>query len=107
MSGGFAGRLRERVTWLGPSAGQDALGAAGEDWTVRDTVWAAVEPEARGALVAGEAAAALPLWRVTMRPCAIAVGDRIELAWATIDVREVRSDPRVPDRIVAIGEERR
>ncbi len=40
-----------------------------------------------------------------MRPCAVAVGDRIELAWATIDVREVRSDPRLPDRIVVIGEE--
>ncbi len=52
MSGGFAGRLRDRATWLSPSAGRDALGAAEQDWTVRDIVWAAIAPEGRGAPVA-------------------------------------------------------
>jgi len=105
MSAGFAGRLRARVAWLSPTGGRDALGAAEQNWTLHDMLWAAVEPEGRGPLVAAEAASAMTVWRVTMRPCAIAVGDRIELDWATIDVREVRRDPRRPDRVVAIGEE--
>ena len=105
MSGEFAGAMRERVTLLTPSAGRDALGGAGEDWTVVDLVWATVEPAGRGPFFAGAARAALPLWKVTLRPCAVQVGDRIERTSGTVEVREVRIDPALPDRVVAIGEE--
>jgi head-tail adaptor len=107
MSGDFAGRLRERVILLRRSADLDGLGAPSDDWTAHDMPWAAIEPEGHGAIFEGGSAAAMPVWRVMMRPCEVAVGDRVAWAWATIDVREVRSDPRLPDRIVAIGEERR
>ena len=105
MSGELAGRMRERVTLLTPSAGRDALGGAEEDWTLVDIVWAAVEPAGRGPFLSGDARAALPLWKLTLRPCAVQVGDRIERTSGTVEVREVRRDPALPDRIVAIGEE--
>lgn len=104
---GLAGHLRERVTLLSPTPARDALGAQGEDWTLVDLVWASAAPEGTGAPFAGDARTALPLWRVTMRPCAVAVGDRIERVSGTIEVRAVVRDPALPDRVVAIGEERR
>jgi len=105
MSGEFAGTMRERITLLTPSAGRDALGGGEEDWTIVDLVWAAVEPAGRGPFFTGDARAALPLWKVTLRPCGVRVGDRIERTSGTIAVREVRIDPALPDRVVAIGEE--
>ena len=104
---GFAGTLRTRVTWLRPTEAHDALGAPGEDWRVIDVVQAAIAPAGTGTTVAGDAAAAMPVWRVTARPFPVRVGDRLEWSAATIDVREVQADPRLPDRIVVTGEERR
>ena len=101
----LAGCLRERVALLTPTAARDALGAGGEDWTLVDLVWASVAPAGTGPLFAGGARAAPPLWRVTLRPCAVAVGDRIERTNGTIEVRAVVRDPALPDRVVAIGEE--
>ena len=92
---GFAGTLRTRVTWLRPTEARNALGADGEDWTVIDVAAAAIVPAATGAAVAGDAAAAMPVWRVTARPFPVRVGDRLEWAAATIDVREVQTDPRL------------
>lgn len=107
MSGDYAGRLRERVALLRAGAARDALGAGDGAWEAIALVWAGVEPEGRGPLFSGEARSAQPLWRVTMRPCAVAVGDRIERVDGVLAVREVRRDPRQPDRVVAIGEELR
>lgn len=110
MSGrddGFAGTLRERVTWLRPTSGRDALGAGEQDWTVLDVIAAAVLPAGTSGAFAGDARSALPRWQVTVRPCGIGVGDRIDWAGAILDVQEVQADPRLPDRIVAIGEQRR
>ncbi len=104
---GFAGTMRERVTLLTRAPARDALGAAGEEWVPVEMVWASVVPEGQGALYAGDARDALPLWKVTLRPCAVRVGDRIERVSGTLDVRSVRIDPRQPDRVIAIGEERR
>jgi hypothetical protein len=105
MSAGFAGRLRERVRVFGLGDGRDALGGAAADLIFRGMVWAALEPEGRGTFFSADAASARPVWQVTMRPCEILVGDLVEWDWASIMVRELRLDPRVPDRIVAIGEE--
>lgn len=105
MSGEYAGRLRERVALLRPSAARDALGAGDGAWETIALVWAGAEPEGRGGLFSGEARTARPLWRMTLRPCAVAVGDRIERVDGVLSVREVRRDPRQPDRVVAIGEE--
>ncbi len=103
----LAGFMRERVALLTPTAARDALGAGGEDWTLVDMVWASVAAHGTGAPIAGDARAALPLWRVTLRPCPVAVGDRIERVTGIIEVRAVERDPALPDRVVAIGEERR
>jgi hypothetical protein len=105
MSGELAGRMRERVTLFTPSAGRDALGGVEGDWTLVDLVWAAVEPVGRGPFFTGDARAAPPLWKLTLRPCAVRVGDRIERTSGTVEIREVRIDPALPDRVVAIGEE--
>lgn len=89
------------------TAGQDALGAIEDDWTIIDVVWASVRPAGHGALQEGATAAAMPLLRVTLRPCDVKVGDRIERIFDMVHVREVIVDPALPDRVVAIGESRR
>jgi head-tail adaptor len=105
--GEFAGTMRERVVLQRRSAGQDALGAAEDDWTIIDVVWASVRVAGHGASDVGDAASALPLWRVTLRPCDVRVGDRIERITNVIEVREVIDDPALADRVVAIGGARR
>lgn len=90
----FAGRIGERVTLSRPVADRDALGGWTGGWRATDTVWAEVEPEAK------------PLfWRVTLRPAALFVGDRIDWGAETLRVRSVRIDPEAPDRMVAIAEQ--
>jgi head-tail adaptor len=101
---GFAGTLRQRVVIQRPSAIRDDWGGADEDWTIVDVVWARIGHAGRGAPYAGDAAATMPVWRATMRPCDVKVGDRIEWVHGTITVRETIADPGAPDRIVAIGE---
>jgi head-tail adaptor len=109
MSGlnGFAGTLRERVVLQRRTATQDALGGQEDDWTVIDVVWASVRPAGHGPFHAGDAASAMPVLRVTLRPCDVRVGDRIERIHGFITAREVIVDPALPDRVVAIGELRR
>lgn len=103
----FAGAMNERVTLLKPTAGRDALGDAGGDWTMVDLVWARVVPAATGPDHAGDTRAGLPRWRMWMRPCAVAVGDRIERVNGVLDIVEVTADPAMPDRVTILGEERR
>lgn len=105
MSAEFAGRLRVRAALSRPDASRDALGAPGGGWIDRGTVWAAVEREGRGDLALADRRTAWPLWRLTMRPHDIVVGDRLEWGAATALVREVRADPTLPDRMVVIAEE--
>lgn len=101
---GFSGTLRERVSLLTPTATRDALGTDTRDWTFVTLVWASVAPAGQGAAFVGDARDGEPVWRVTMRPCPVKVGDRIERTNGIILVREVIDDPSFPDRIVAIGE---
>lgn len=103
----FAGALRERVEWWRPTALRDALGSAGDggdDWTLAGMLWAAAEPIGHGPEVAGDSYAEAPRWRLTLRPCGIAVGDRIGRAGETLEVRAVTADPALPDRITVEGE---
>ena len=93
----FAGSLRERVEILKRTAARDALGAPGEDWTLADQVWASAVPIGRGAEDSAR-------WRLTMRPCAVAVGDRIDRAGHMLEVRDVTADPAFPDRIAVVGD---
>jgi head-tail adaptor len=104
---GFAGILRERVVIERRTETRDALGASDEDWTVIDVVWASARPVGSGPDFVGGAGASFPMWRLTLRPCDIRVGDRVERVTNRIEVREVIVDPTLPDRVVAIGDELR
>lgn len=101
----FAGALRTRVSHLRRNAGRDALGGDEQSWAVLSIVPAEVRPEHAGAAFLAGAASGLPAWRVTARPFALAIGDRLQWDEVTMEVRFVRTDPRQPDRIVATGEE--
>jgi head-tail adaptor len=102
---GFAGILRERVVLQRRSESRDALGALDDDWTVIDVVWASARPIGHGEAHVGQALDARPLWRVSLRPCDVRVGDRIERLTHSVNVTRVIADPALPDRVVAIGEE--
>lgn len=106
MKGGeFAGRLGERVTLSTPVPERDILGGWTGGWAVRGSAWALVEPDGEGTQSVGEALAAVPRWRVTMRLQTLFVGDRI--AWGAVDleVLAVRCDPAAPDRMIVFTEE--
>ena len=104
MSAEFAGRLRAKLGLLRRAPDRDALGAAADAWVENGTAWAWVEPAGTGPPVAADARDAAPLWRLTLRPCDLRVGDRVEWGARTLTVRSIVADPALPDRITAIGE---
>lgn len=106
MSGGeFAGRLAERVTLARRVPDRDQYGGWTGGWLTLGSAWALVEPEGDGVAEAGDAAVGARRWRVTLRPAALIVGDRIGWGAETLEVRRAWSDPALPDRMIAIAEE--
>lgn len=93
----FAGRMGERVTLSRPVPDRDALGGWTGGWATSRQAWAVIEPF-------GERQAEPLLWRVTMRPTPLFVGDRVLWGTETLQVRTVRIDPGTPDRMIVIGE---
>ncbi|SFR98048.1 phage head completion protein [Sphingomonas jatrophae] len=104
MSGGLAGTLRERVTVLRQGAERDALGGAAGDWVEVARVWAAPRPERSVASKDGAVRGALR-WTVALRPCPVAVGDRLARGDGLLAVTAVERDPATPDRILVHAEE--
>lgn len=100
----FAGSMRERVELLKRTAGRDALGEGEEDWTLVGLVWGSAVPIGHGPDYRGGSLDRPTLWRMTLRPCPVAVGDRIARVTNTLEVREVTADPALPDRVVIVGE---
>ncbi|MFD1952260.1 head-tail adaptor protein [Sphingomonas arantia] len=90
---GLAGLLRERVTVLRGDPARDAQGGVSGVFTLVGTVWAGCVPD-------GERR-----WRIAMRPCDVAVGDRIGRVAMQLRVVRVLADPRMPDRITLFAEE--
>lgn len=108
MSGELAGRLRERVALERRSDGRDALGGATGEWNPLGESWAAIEPHGSGPTAAGEAASAMPRWRVTMRAgIDMMVGDRLHWGVKRLRVRAMLADPMQADRVTAEVEEER
>ncbi len=105
MSGGFAGRLSARCTLARPDSARNALGAASGGWRDYATMWGWIERVGDGAAVADGARAARPRWRVTLRPCAVAIGDRVTFARGALVVAQLIEDPALPDRVSVIGED--
>ncbi|NJC32821.1 head-tail adaptor [Sphingomonas jejuensis] len=106
MTGELAGALTQRVTLLRANQARDPLGAVA-GWTATGESWAAVTPAGRGAANAADAAEALPVWRVTMRPRPLSPGDRLHWRGRTLELVAVEEDPAAGDRMVVIAAERR
>ncbi|MBU3078471.1 phage head completion protein [Sphingomonas quercus] len=108
MSAELAGTMRERVTILRRAPGRDSLGGAAGEWLEIGAAWAAIAPGEGGAVVAGNAVAAMPLWRATLRlPTPATVDDRLLWRGRRLTVRRMTADPRSPDRIEFLAEEER
>lgn len=105
MIGEFSGRLRARVALSRSSDARDALGAADGGWIENGTAWGSVEFAGHGALAAGNVRTGMSVWRVTLRPCDVRVGDMVDWGNRAMIVRVLEEDPALPDRIVAIGEQ--
>jgi len=108
MSGELAGRLRERIAIVRREPIRDAGGGASEGWATIGPAWAAIEPDGSGDLTAGDARAASPRWRVTLRLGAdVTVGDRLTWGQRRMRVRRRIDDPATPDRFTLHAEEER
>ena len=103
----LSGRLRERIAIERLDIARDELGGSGNDWAADGEVWAALTPDGRAGDQRGQAADAMPRWRVTMRPRAIGLDHRLIRGDRRMRVRAVLADPRTPDRIVIEAEEER
>jgi len=90
----LAGLLRERVTVARPDPARDAQGGLGDGLLSIGSVWAGFVPDGARR------------WRIAMRPCDVAVGDRIGRVGMRLTVVRVLADPRMPDRITVYAEER-
>jgi len=108
-TGELAGRLRERVTIQRRNPARDAVAGAAGEWVEIGTAWAEIVPTAHAAQVSGDALAAMPCWRVTLRApgAAIAIDDRMVWHGRMLRVRAIHADPRTPDRITLHMEEQR
>ncbi len=100
---GFAGALRERVTFLVRVTTRDDLGGLTGAWADDVIVWAAVRPDGAAPL---DGAGVRLRWAVTMRS-GVAVPRRLRWLGRMLAVRWVERDPALPDRIVLRTEETR
>ena len=101
----LAGELRERVT-LYVKAGRDAAGAR-LPFAEGPEHWASVQPERPRIGTAGERHTGQPRWRIVMRADAAPLpGDRLKWKQKTFEVLFETRDPRLPDRVTLIAEER-
>lgn len=103
----FAGTLRESVGveyWR--EARDDSGGDAGA-WVAGTVVAAAIAPTDRGAAVAGEGLVSRPRHRVVLRSgVAIDLATRLRWRDRVLMVLRVEADPRAPDRVTVLVEDR-
>lgn len=99
----FAGTMKEKVELWQRTPARDALAGEGGDWTLLGLIWAAAEPV--GLDAARDDDGDRPQrWQVTLRPCEVAVGDRIARPLQMLEVLDVLADPARPDRVTVTAE---
>lgn len=100
MSDEFAGTLSEHIVIERRSALRDGLGLRQQIWELVCRCRASVRPDGFGAASQGEAASALPKYRITIRPRdGIAIDQRISWGQRKMLVRQLVDDPAAKDRI--------
>jgi head-tail adaptor len=107
MADELAGALNERVaieTWV---AARDAAGAEAGHWQAVGAAAAAILPDGLARSPLGEARRSGQRWRVTLR-AGPALGLTSRLIWQgrVLAVLAVERDPRRPERLSALCEER-
>ena len=108
MSAELAGRLNQRIVIERPSAVRTDSGLQTAGWEMVARCLAAIEPEGAGPETEGMALAAMPRFRVTMRPReGLFVGQRVLWGGRVLMIRLRIDDPRMKDRTVLRCEEAR
>ena len=104
----FIGSLRERVTVEHWQAAADDTGAAAGAWTAQASVWAAIVPVDTSATpVVGEQRTQRPRFRLTLRQRGgIDLVTRIRWQGRALTVLRIERDPRTPERLTILVEDR-
>ncbi len=105
IRGEMAGRLDQRISIERRGEVRDGLAGPEGAWSIIAMRWAAVEPDGTGDPQVGEAASACARFRMTVRPVAVELDDRLLWAGRTLRVRAIVVDPAFPDRMVLRAEE--
>lgn len=104
----FAGRLRQRILIERPVQQRSPTGLRVEQWETVTQCLAAIEAIGAAGTEEGMALAAMGRFRVLIRWRAdVEVGQRLEWRGGRMIVRQVKFDPRLPDRIELRCEELR
>lgn len=103
----FSGRLRERVTAERAPDTPDGAGGRTGDWSPAGSHWASLAPEGRGPGVRGENEVLRPRFRLMLRPApGLGLDTRFRWQGRLLHVVRVETDPRFPDRLALIVEDR-
>lgn len=103
----FAGSLGERVEAETLMRNGDGTGGMSGDFAPAGAHWAALSPEGRGAGAEGEALRGRPRYRLTMRAATgVGLGTRFRWKGKLLHVLRVEPDPRAPDRVRLLVEDR-
>lgn len=104
----FAGSLRERVGIQHWRADRDDSGGDAGAWVAGDTVPAALVPtDSNAAPVAGEGLVSRQRYRLTLRHRGdIGLASRFRWGDRLLSVLRVEADPRTPDRLTCLVEDR-
>lgn len=104
--GEFAGTLRERITFERQVAARSAAGLRDGGWERFADCLAAVAFDTIGAEAEGMSLSAMPRFRVAIRTRdGIEVDQRVRWKGRLLMIRQILSDPRMPDRLTLKCEE--
>ncbi|WP_265561934.1 head-tail adaptor protein [Sphingomicrobium arenosum] len=104
----FAGQLRERVTIEAPLAERSPTGVRTGEWVEVARCLASIRLQGNGPEAEGMALSAMARFVVTIRwREGLAVGQQVRWRGGRMIIRQLRDDPRQPDRLELYCEELR
>lgn len=108
MTAEFTGSLREALAVEHWTPAPDDSGGDGGEWTAAGYVWAALVPiDSSLTPVVGERRVSRPRFRLTMRAVPdIGLTTRFRWQGRLLSVLRVEPDPRTPDRLTLLVEDR-
>lgn len=107
MTGEFTGSLREAFAVEHWTSAPDAGGGDAGAWTAAGYAWGALVPADVGPTVVGERRVLRPRFRLTLRALpGVGLATRFRWRGRVLTVLRVDADPRTPDRMTLLVEDR-